>query len=67
MFMVKNTQNEYLNAEPRRFTNVPNVVARFVNETSLRGYLRDNFPTLQTGTRLDMVDMDTGKVTEVVL
>jgi hypothetical protein len=67
MFMVKNSQNEYLNAEPRKFTNVPVVVARFVNETSMRGYLRDNFPQLKAGTKLDMVDMDTGKVTEVVL
>ncbi len=67
MFMVKNTQNEYLNAEPRKFTNVPVIVARFVNETSMRSYLRDNFPTLKAGTRLEMVDMDTGRVTEVVL
>ena len=35
MFMVKNTQNEYLNAEPRMFTNVPVIVARFVNEKPL--------------------------------
>jgi hypothetical protein len=67
MFMVKNTQNEYLNAEPRKWTNIPSIVARFINETSMRSYLRDNFPTLQAGTRLEMVDMDTGRVTEVVL
>ena len=67
MFMVKNDRQEYMNADPRKFTNAPNVVARFANETALRGYLKDNHPELKAGVKLEMVDMDSGRITEVVL
>jgi len=67
MFMVKNTHNEFLSVEPRKFTNVPAVVARFVNETSMRSYIKDNHPEVAAGTKLEMVDMDSGRITEVVL
>jgi len=67
MFMVKNTHNEYLSAQPRKFTNTPAVVARFVNETSMRSYIKDNHPEVKAGTKLEMVDMDSGRITEVVL
>lgn len=67
MFMVKNTHNEFLSVEPRKFTNIPVAVARFANETAMRSYIRDNHPEVKTGTKLEMVDMDSGRITEVVL
>jgi hypothetical protein len=67
MFMCKNARQEYLNTEPRKFTNAPTIVARFANETALRGYLKDNHPEVPAGTKLEMVDMDSGRITEVVL
>lgn len=67
MYMVKNTHNEFLSVEPRKFTNIPTVVARFANETAMRGYIRDNHPEVKAGTKLEMVDMDSGRITEVVL